>query len=208
MKENSSKRVFKVFILSLVVLLISSGCNSFSMSIKELKEQLKGVSVTIRTFDEESQVIDKIKGKSVMVERDTTFDTTDSEGSSNEDSSVIQISIGNNVIHHVGSSLIMAEDGLEDVFEQYAETVDITNQDRAVPFMNSLVNSFKNETSGKAKTILIRSQNGTPLATYFGDSVSIFSTEVPKSTALLVDGKLLFIYRCDYTIYDTELLKS
>ena len=89
---------------------------------------------------------------------------------------------------------------------EYAKTVDITNQERGVPMLNSMVNSFKNITSGKAKTILIRSQNGKPLATYVGDSVSVFSVDIPKTTAFLVDGKILIVYRCDYTVYDTALL--
>ena len=198
------KRI-KLLLGVLLMGVMLTGCSSFNMAAADLEAKLKGLDVVIRTFDEESQVIDKVKGKSVMIERDTTFDTVTSEGS-NKDSSVIKISIGKNVMHHVGSSLIMAEDGLQDIFEEYTKTVDITNTDRSVPFINSMIDSFKNMTTGKAKIILIRSQNGTPLATYLGNEVSIFSPDIPKTTVLLVDGQVLLIYRCDYTIYDTELL--
>ncbi|MDU2110739.1 MAG: DUF5052 family protein, partial [Peptoniphilus lacydonensis] len=152
--------------------------------------------------DEESQVIDKIIGKSIKIERDSKFDT--SSGTNN--SSVIQVTIGDKELHHVGSSMIVAENGLNNVFEQYATKVDIQNMQHGVPIINSLVNDFKNSFTGKEKLILIRSQNGTPLATYAGSNVSLYSTDVPKSTGLLVDGKYLFVYRCDYTIYDLALL--
>ena len=175
------------------------------MTAKQLESAFAGISVNIRTFDEESQVIDNVNGESVMVERDTTFDTSTSEGS-NKDSSVLKITIGEHEMHHVGSSLVMAEDGLYDIFGEYAKTVDINNTDRSIPIINSIVNSFKNVTSGKEKTILIRSQNGTPLATYVGNKVSIFSVDIPKTTAFLVDNKVLLVYRCDYTVYDTALL--
>ncbi|MCM3273784.1 DUF5052 family protein [Paenibacillus elgii] len=56
--------------------------------------------------------------------------------------------------------------------------------------------------------ILIRSQSGQPLATFVGNKVSYFATDIDKSTAFLIDGKYLFIYRCDYTIYDLSLLKQ
>lgn len=82
----------------------------------------------------------------------------------------------------------------------------LNNMQHGVPIINSLVNDFKNSFTGKEKLILIRSQNGTPLATYAGSNVSLYSTDVPKSTGLLVDGKYLFVYRCDYTIYDLALL--
>lgn len=201
-KKNISKALVMALVVSMFLL---SGCNSVHMTAKELESKLSGLSVTIRTFDEESQVIDQIHGRSVMVERDTTFDTQTSEGT-NKDSSVIKVTIGKNEMKHVGSSLILAEDGLHDLFDEYAKTVDINNLERGIPLVNSIVNSFKNITSGKEKTILIRSQNGKPLATYIGDNVSAFSIDIPKTTAFLVDGNVLIVYRCDYTVYDTELL--
>ena len=53
---------------------------------------------------------------------------------------------------------------------------------------------------------MIRSQDGTPIAVFAGDNVEVFATDVPKSTWFRVDGKLLLVYRCDYTTYDTALL--
>ena len=198
----------KMFVLIGAITLMAgllSGCSAAHMTAKQLESAFAGMSVNIRTFDEESQVIDNVNGESVMVERDTTFDTSTSKGS-NKDSSVLKITIGEHEMHHVGSSLVMAEDGLYDIFGEYAKTVDINNTDRSIPIINSIVNSFKNVTSGKEKTILIRSQNGTPLATYVGNKVSIFSVDIPKTTAFLVDNKVLLVYRCDYTVYDTALL--
>lgn len=198
----------KMFVLIGAITLMAgllSGCSAAHMTAKQLESAFAGISVNIRTFDEESQVIDNVNGESVMVERDTTFDTSTSEGS-NKDSSVLKITIGEHEMHHVGSSLVMAEDGLYDIFGEYAKTVDINNTDRSIPIINSIVNSFKNVTSGKEKTILIRSQNGTPLATYVGNKVSSFSVDIPKTTAFLVDNKVLLVYRCDYTVYDTALL--
>lgn len=108
---------------------------------------------------------------------------------------------------HVGSSLIAYENGLQNIFEEYVQTVDINNFDKSVPFINRMVNDLANYTTGKAKVVLIRSQSGQPLATFAGDDVSYFATDIDKSTGLLIDGNYLFVYRCDYTIYDLALLK-
>jgi len=40
----------------------------------------------------------------------------------------------------------------------------------------------------------------------FTGYVSVFATDIDKSTGILIDDKYLLIYRCDYTLYDTELL--
>lgn len=195
-------RVLGVVLVTLLLVQQLSGCAKVHMTATDLKRNLSGISVTIRTFDEESNIIDRINGKSVNITRDTTFDSS----SESKDSSVIKITVGSNEINHVGSSLVMADKGLNDIFDEYKKSADIENSDSSVPVINRVVHSVINDTTGKKRTVLIRSQNGTPLATYMGDKVSTFSVDIPKTTAFLIDGKLLIVYRCDYTVYDTELL--
>ncbi|HFI0644731.1 TPA: DUF5052 family protein [Streptococcus suis] len=189
--------------LSLVSL---SACQSISNWWKNTKEEWIGLEMTVRTYDENSQLIDEMSGRSLSISRNQEFDSVDAEGNSNADSSVLKVTLGNYEIDHVGSSLIAAEEGLEDLFAKYQTTVDMSNYDHAVPVVNRMVSSLKNDFTGKAKVVLIRSQNGTPLATYVGDKVSLYASDAPKTSELLIDGKRLIIYRCDYTIYDRELL--
>lgn len=92
--------------------------------------------------------------------------------------------------------------------EEHQGRMDWPRNDRSIPLVNRMVSSMKNDFTGKAKVVLIRSQNGTPLATYVGDKVSLYASDAPKTSELLVDGKRLIIYRCDYTIYDRELLEN
>lgn len=75
-----------------------------------------------------------------------------------------------------------------------------------MPWLNDIRERFQNLWKGKAKTIMIRSQNGTPLAVYAGDAVEIFATDMPKTTVFRVDGQYLLVYRADYTAYDSDLL--
>ncbi|MGX6969516.1 DUF5052 family protein [Vagococcus bubulae] len=195
------KQLLVVGLLSMTVIMLS-GCQDIMNSFKQFEQSFKGLEMTVRTYDEQSQVMDQVQGKSVKIERDDTFDTDEDS----KDSSVIQITVGRNEMHHVGSSMIIEEKGLTNIFDEYADKVDINNTKRSVPMINSMVNDFSNSFKGKDKVILIRSQNGTPLATYAGNKVSMYSTDVPKSTGILIDGKYLFIYRCDYTIYDKALV--
>lgn len=81
---------------------VASGSQFLKFNFSDLKSKLNGREVTIRTFDEASQVIDRISGKSVMIERDTKFDSSNSDGGSNKDSSVLKITIGKNEMTHVG----------------------------------------------------------------------------------------------------------
>jgi hypothetical protein len=203
------KNLKRVVVVGLIAigLVTMTGCQKVSFWLKNFQQNFTGISMTVRTFDEDSRVIDEITGRNVSIKRDKTFDTENSDGTANSDSSVLKLTVGSNELTHVGSSMVVSEKGLKDVFDEYAQTVDVTSFDRGIPVLNDMVHKLKAEFTGMKKTILIRSQNGTPLATYVGDKVTTYKTDVPKSTGLLIDNRYLFIYRCEYTIYDTALLR-
>jgi hypothetical protein len=201
------RKKFSVFAVMIAATLVLSGCNWLEYKIGSLKEQFVGRELTIQTYDENSQMIDRVQGKSVSIEADDEFSLKDVNGDTVEKSSVLNITVGGKQMLHVGSSLIAYEDGLQNIFEEYVQQVDLSSFNRSVPFINRMVNDLQNLTTGKEKIILIRSQSGQPLATFAGDDVSYFATEIDKSTGIMIDGKYLFIYRCDYTIYDLALLK-
>ena len=205
MKWNKKLAISAVLLTSLLAL---SACQSIQNWWKNTKEEWIGLEMTVRTFDESTQLIDEMSGKSLSIERNAEFDSVDAEGNSKADSSVLKVTIGQYEMDHVGSSLIAAEEGLEDLFAKYQKTVAVEEDGKAIPVVNRMVSQLKNDFTGKAKVILIRSQNGTPLATYAGDKVSLYTSNAPKTSELLIDGKRLIIYRCDYTIYDRELLEE
>lgn len=195
-------------LLALVVILaLFTGCNLLEQGFSDIKSAFKGREVVIQTYDEESHIIDRVIGKSVDISPENEFALRNEEGTTVEKSSVINLTVGGRSMLHVGSSLIMREQGLVDVFDEYAKTVDVTNLDRSVPFINRMVNDMRNLTTGQRFLIMIRSQSGKPLATFVGNDVSYFSTQIDKSTMFRIDNKALFVYRCDYTIIDLSLLQ-
>ena len=200
------RKKYSLFAVIIAATLVLSGCNWLEYKLGSLKEQFVGRELTVQTYDENSQMIDRVQGKSVSIEADEDFSLKDANGDTVEKSSVLNITVGGKQMLHVGSSLIAYEDGLQNIFEEYVQQVDLNSFDRSVPFINRMVNDLQNLTTGKEKVVLIRSQSGQPLATFAGNDVSYFATDIDKSTGIMIDGKYLFIYRCDYTIYDLALL--
>lgn len=197
-EEKELKKWLMGFVL--VGTLFLAGCQMIDNLFLDIKEEVTGISGTIQTYDEESRIIDQIKGKSVAFSANNKF--SDEEGNG----SVLDVTVSGKQVTHVGSTLLFYEDGLTNVFDEFAEKVDIETMDRAVPMVNRMVNEFENTYFGTEKVILIRSQSGNPLATFAGDNVSIDRMEVDKMTKITIDGKRIYIYRADYTIYDTSLL--
>lgn len=201
------KKIFAA-IAAVVALSLFSGCAMFEAFGEQWNREWNGVSAQMTTYNDDGIPIDSIHGSSFNVTRDTRFDTSDSEGTSNKDSSVLLISLGTEHISHVGSSMTMVQDGLVNIMDETNAVVEFNNTDRGTPWLNDLYEMHRNVWKGKAKTIMIRSQEGTPIAVYTGSEVEILATDVPKSTWFRIDGKFLFVYRSDYTVTDTTLLEG
>lgn len=197
---------WRLVLLLIAATLLLSSCNAVKWFMGNVKEELVGRELILQTYDEDSQMIDSVKGKSISIEADEKFAIKDKEGSTVSKSAVLNITVGGNQMLHVGSSMLAYDTDLVDIFSEYSKTVDIDKVNRSVPFINRMVNDMKNFTTGTKKVVLIRSQSGKPLATFAGDDVSYYASDIDKATGLMIDGKYLLIYRCDYTIYDTKLL--
>lgn len=175
--------------------------------MKNMQEEFEGLEATIQTFDAQGQVIDNVKGNSISVETDNRFDIKGSDGEVTKESSVLNIQVGGKQMYHVGSSLVMQEQGTTNILNNTNARAEVNDTDSSVPFLSRLKNEFKNDFTGQNMTVLIRSQQGLPIAVFTGDEVSTFQAEnIPNSTALLIDGKRVFLYRVDFSIYDTSLL--
>lgn len=200
------KKKLKVVVVVLSILILFSGCAAFTQWGQRISQSLKGVRATYKTFNASGEKIDEIEGTSFKITRDDRFDSFDSEGNSNEDSSVLKISVGDSHIYHVGSTMILEQEGLTDVIDTLDTQLYLENLEPGIPFLNNIKENFQNFWNGKSKTLMIRSQQGYPVAVYTGNSVEIFATDVPKSTWFQIDGKMLFVYRADYTLIDSDLL--
>ncbi|MFD0942428.1 DUF5052 family protein [Savagea faecisuis] len=209
--SNKFKR-WTIIILSVVllVLLLVLVLNFKNLSFfgKSVQEKFTGIETTLQTYDDDGQALDKMVGKSVAIDADKQFSLYNEDGDEIKKSQVLKITVGGHEAIHVGSSLIAYEEGLDNILDEYSETVTIDSTNRTVPFVNKFINDMKNRFQGMDKVVLIRSQSGKPIATFAGNKVVFKETEIEKSTALLIDGKLLFIYRSDYSIYDRALLEQ
>ncbi|WP_020579966.1 DUF5052 family protein [Actinopolymorpha alba] len=193
-----------VVVASLVVLALLSGCAALGAKFESFNRAWNGVPATLTTYDQAGALVDKVRGTSFRVTRDTKFDESGADGTT-EKGDVLLISVGGAHISHVGSTLILAQDGLTAVAGG-ATTLAIDDPKPGTPWLNDFFYRHGQRWAGKARTIMIRSQDGHPIAVYAGNQVEVLATEVPKSTWFRVDGKYLFVYRADYTVYDNSLL--
>lgn len=191
--------------LTLALLPLLYSCSMISDYTLDLKSKLVGIPFTVSTYDYDGQKIDQIKGKSVHIETYKPMSKKNSSG--DEQSKVIDVEFGGQQMIHVGSSLI-ANEGLRNYEDTFSKKVTITDKQRSIPVLSIMYNNFRNDWLSKGKVIMIRSQAGKPIAVYAGNKVRVSATDMPSTTQINVDGHRLFIYRCDYSIYDMETIKK
>jgi hypothetical protein len=186
-----------------ILIAVLAGCGA---TADTFDQALNGFSATMTTYNQQGQPVDEIKGSSFHLSRDTEFDTKNDKGESNNDSKVLLVSLGDHHIGHVGSTMIIAQDGLNDITAQIPPEFRFANNKPGTPWLNDLWYNFGRYWHGSAKTIMVRSQDGTPIKVYGGNDVQVLSTEVPSSTWFRIDGKSLFVYRADMTWVDNALM--
>lgn len=202
------KRISAAVAFALACVFALASCASVSMTFEDLARDWNGIPATMMTFDQQGNQIDEIHGESFQFALDARFEevSVNSDGTiTTSPGSVLLISVGDSHINHVGSSLLLQEDGITAIAG--ADTsVNIENSEPGTPWLNNLREYNRNLWEGKGKTIMIRSQDGLPIAVYAADQVEIQGTAVPSSTMFRLDGKRLLAYRVDYTIIDNDLL--
>lgn len=198
------KKKVALLLLSCLVLFVITGCSDIQNWELSLRSKVGGLPLTVSTYDANGQKIDQIKAKSVDIHTDKKLSQKDESGK--ENSSVIDVDYGNQRMTHVGSTLI-AYEGLKNYEDAYNKKhVNINDQNKSVPLLNTMYQDFKNDWNGNAKVIMIRSQLGMPIAVFVGNHVSLHKSNMKNSTQFVIDGHRLFVYRADYTIYPIDNL--
>lgn len=205
-KLKAMKKMIIGLALALCAMISLSSCAVFSNWGENFARDWRGTTGVLKTYDEDGNTISSVKGNNLKIERNSDFDSSNSEGGSNKDSSVLSITVGNSHMHHVGSTMVLADEQLVDISAEVDTKFELESVDRSVPWLNEMKHRYSNLWQGKSQTVVIRSQSGKPVAVYAGNNVEVFATDIPKSTQLRVDGNHLLVYRADYTIYDDELL--
>jgi hypothetical protein len=192
--------------LVLVTLVTTSACNVISNITNKIEGALLGDDYKILSYDDYGNNTLTIQGNRVNI---GIFDNKANSGADGFKSEVLEITIDGHQLLHVGSTAVFAERGVKMVKDfdfDYLKDITSKGLSTVVPLDRS-VNSLKNFL-GEEKVIIIKSQLGVVVGVYQGKNVTVeIPTDLPKMTRLIVDGKSLYIYRADYEIMDTALLK-
>lgn len=207
--------------LAVVVFAVAllSGCSSAENKIDDIKRTLGVTPGLFLNYGADGQVVFQAQCRSMDFAPDDAFAVkhTDKDGNTVIDvpSSVVKVTCGNSQFSTVGfTSVYMSQSAQSMLFansQQFA-VMKIQNNDRAVPLINFMWRSVKNNFVGSARVVQVCDQNNNPILAFAGDEVNSFASDVVKSTMFQIkDHKTgvkgyVWVSRGSYTAVDTALM--
>lgn len=202
--KNSNKTLKStlLFALTITLLLTLSSCGWLNAFIGQLKGELIGNDYIITEYDNFGNPVLQVEGDKITMDG-----AVDSAG---EPTSYITITVDGYEWDHVGSTLVFAQNGVDMVTDFDLPEIIETHGSTSTGLMDvdRVVNHYKN-LFGKKSVVIVSSQNGTPIGLFQGDNCYVeIPDDLPKTTLVNIDGKMVYIHRGDVDIMPTSMFNS
>jgi len=205
------KKIKFTCLICVVVLAVISltGCAMINNVFNKVREEWSGINFVASVYDSYGNKTLKMKGSSLSI--NTLKESgifLDSEGNDKTyQSSVLDVTIDGKQVLMVGDTIIFAEDGLDMITDFSVDEINSEKNTPNIQWIDRNINKFKNKI-GKNRTIIISTQMGVPIGVYQGNSVYVeVPGDLPKTTRLSIDGKIMYIHRANYQIIDSSLIQ-
>ena len=188
-------------LIALVLAVALTGCAAIQGYFNKLTGSLFGKGYTITQYDDFGNLVFTVHGDKVTMDCET-----DENG---EVTSYIDITIDGDSWKHVGSTLVFAQKGVDLITDfQLPADMDSTGHSTGLMAVDRKINHYAN-LIGKDLVVLVSSQNGTPICLFQGDDCSIeIPSDLPKTTLVHIDGKMVYVHRANVDIIPAELLEG
>jgi hypothetical protein len=203
------KKIIVLMILAMVMSL--AGCAFLQSRLHEIKGSILGNRYNAYFYTNNGTRFMEMSGSNIgfanNVVKEKLYSGSDAERVASQ-SSVITITIDGHQVESCGSTIVFEEDGLKpDVDYKVEEIKSSANSLMDINIIAGVVNRYKN-VFGKPVVVIIQSQLGDPICAYSGKNVywEVYN-DLPKTTKLMIDGKALYVYRANFQIVDSKLLK-
>ena len=217
------KKFIALILLSAMFVLCLAGCSDTSTHLGSTDADGSKMTFVAEFYDNHGTQWLSVEGSHFNISpnkiKEYYYDTDGSWVMGYATSSVVSIDIDGHDIETCGSTVLFYDKGLEKIDIELPPTVvfdpdsgtDITVPDD-VRWKDAwtvkwwwYVKDVQNE-HVDSRIVIIQSQEGDPICMFTGNEVSWdVSKNLPKTTEICIDGKMIYIHRANYAIVDTSL---
>lgn len=219
------KRIISLILASILIILMCSSCEIENSTTIESSDDAVQVSYIAEFYDNHGSQWLSVEGTSFNISpnkvKEYSYDSDGSWISQWTTSSVMSITIDNQHIESCGSTIIFYDTSLEKMNIDIPEDITLSKGDSAnisSPYdgynyyedMWGLGYWYWTEKQANrevaARIVVIQSQEGDPICMFAGNEVSwSVSRNLPKTTEVIIDGKVVYIHRSNFSIIDTSI---
>lgn len=198
------------------LILSMTGCAAFQNSAQNLRGDISGATYTIEFYADNGTKTMTTTGQRIGIDankiKEIDYDSDGSRTTRYSMSSVITLTIDGHEMNTCGDTVIFAESGLNKEADFSADKYAVvesmgTDSLLEAKIFAKPINEYRNA-FGKPVVVVIKSQDGTPICAYSGESVYWeVCDNLPKTTKLMIDSKALYIHRANFQTIDKALIK-
>lgn len=221
------KRIISLILASILIILMCSSCEIENSTTIESSDDAVQVSYIAEFYDNHGSQWLSVEGTSFNISpnkvKEYSYDSDGSWISQWTTSSVMSITIDNQHIESCGSTIIFYDTSLEKMNLDIPEDITLSKGDSAnisSPYdgynyyedMWGLGYWYWTEKQANrkvaARIVVIQSQEGDPICMFAGNEVSwSVSRNLPKTTEVIIDGRVVYIHRSNFSIIDTSIFE-
>lgn len=221
------KRTISLILASILIILMCSSCEIENSTTIESSDDTVQVSYIVEFYDNHGSQWLSVEGTSFNISpnkvKEYSYDSDGSWISQWTTSSVMSITIDNQHIESCGSTIIFYDTSLEKMNIDIPEDITLSKGDSAnisSPYdgynyyedMWGLGYWYWTEKQANnkvaARIVVIQSQEGDPICMFAGNEVSwSVSRNLPKTTEVIIDGKVVYIHRSNFSVIDTSMFE-
>ena len=199
-RKNKSWIVLVIIVAAFAIIAMNlTSCSAFEAGLARLKGELIGTDYTVKQYDNFGNHVLTVEGTKVALSADL-----DEYGE--PVNSYIDIAIDGYEWNHVGGTLVFAQNGVDMITDfTMPEEIPSFGVSTGLITIDRNINYYQN-LFGKELIVVVSSQNGTPIGLFQGNDCYVeIPTDLPKTTMIYIDGKMVYVHRANIDIMDADM---
>lgn len=188
-------------VMAVLLVLALAGCTKERSALKDTQADLLGLSRSISVYDFNGARTEYYEGDNVRLDK-------------SEIANAILITMDGRSMTMVGNTALILEKGIENKLDDpefmtefqsiQSELSQPQGSGSGFTFLDKRWNKLISGVSGLNRILIVKSESGKIIGVFQGKNVLLESSELEKTTKILIDGKRMHLHRTNYTIIELE----
>lgn len=189
-----------LIILTVIVFMIAaSGCTKERSALKDTQADLLGLSRSISVYDFSGARTEYYEGDNVRLDK-------------SDIANAILITMDGRSMTMVGNTALILEKGIENKLDDpefmtefqgiQAELSKPQGGGSGFTFLDKRWNKLISGVSGLNRILIVKSESGAIIGVFQGKNVLLETSDLEKTTKILIDGKRMHLHRTNFTIIE------